>query len=204
MKKQRCAATWKQAEYRLHEELPAEWEQGNIDKEMLANMGRKVRERIADIKKSLQRLDGQLRDSDRLANSLEDLSTMDEAMRRVALRAVSTLERRSIPSNKPRQRSAETGYKWQTDPDAGRVVWLTAWGTLHTATIERKPTDDHRTRLCFLRPASARGDHWHCQRFALPGCLFWRIGALAQKRRLRVHHAGIRPRVRARDKTSCC
>jgi hypothetical protein len=143
----------KKAEHRLNDELPAEWEEGTIDKEMLANMGRKVRERIAELKKRLLVIDAQLRDNDLLADSIQDLSAMDDAMRCVALRSV--LRWVAVyPTNNPRHRSGETGYKWQSDPDAGRVVWLTTWGTLITTVIERKKMDDHRTRLCFLRPAT--------------------------------------------------
>ena len=59
-----------------------------------------------------------------------------------------------IPTDAPRVRDEKTG-KLRTQPDAGRVVLLTISGTYTTAFIERKKTDDHRCRLCFLRPATA-------------------------------------------------
>lgn len=142
------------AEHRLTEELPEEWERGKITGEMLANLERKIRERVATLKERLRSLDSRLMDAARLTVSTQSIADVDPAQRRDAIRAVLRWVA-VIATDVPRVRTGETGYKWQTQPDAGRVVFCTTWGTLHTAFIERKKTDDHRTRLCFLRPAKA-------------------------------------------------
>jgi DNA invertase Pin-like site-specific DNA recombinase len=141
------------AERRLMEELPAEWERGEIDRDLLQNMGRKVRERIKVIKDQIKTLDTQLQQQDALAASIQNLGTMTSEMRSAALRSILRWAA-VIPSNAPHTRSAATGYKWQTNEDAGRVVFCTTWGTFHTAFIERKKTEEHRSRLCYLRGAT--------------------------------------------------
>jgi DNA invertase Pin-like site-specific DNA recombinase/ribosomal protein L32 len=145
----------KMAEHRLSEELPEEWERGMLGRDMLSNMERKVRDRIALLKEKLRELDRKLilNQTAQLTSHAKNISDEDPAVRRDALRAVIRWIA-VIPTDVPRVRDAKS-RKLQTQPDAGRVVFLTMWGTYTTAFIERKKTEDHRTRLCFLRPATA-------------------------------------------------
>jgi DNA invertase Pin-like site-specific DNA recombinase/ribosomal protein L32 len=143
------------AERRLNEELPEEWLSGLIDRDMLVNMDRKVRERVASLKARVRELDRKLilNQTAQLATHAQNISDENPAVRRDALRAVIRWIA-VIPTDAPRVRDPKSS-KWQTQPDAGRVVFLTVWGTYHTAFIERQKTENHRCRLCSLRPATA-------------------------------------------------
>ena len=141
-------------EYRLAEDLPDRWMKKKISDEMLSRLEQKAKEEIVALKARLRALDDRLTDTAKLTSFTQNLADADPALRRDAIRAVLRWVA-VIDTESPRIRSEETGYKWQTQPDAGRVVFCTIWSTLHTAFIERQKTDDHRTRLCFLRPAEA-------------------------------------------------
>ena len=141
------------AERRLMEELPSEWERGEIDRDLLQSMGRKVKERIKVLKEQIKTLDTQLQQQDALASSIENLGSMTADMRSAAIRSVLRWAA-VIPANTLRTCSGATGYKWKKSEDAGRVVFCTTWGTFHCAFIERVRKDDHRTRLCYLREAT--------------------------------------------------
>ena len=84
-------------------------------------------------------------------NSIAD---MNEATRRDAIRAVLRWVA-VVPSDAPPICNADTAYKWVPNNDAGRVVFLSAWGTMHTAYIYRARVSDKRYRMCKLRPATA-------------------------------------------------
>jgi hypothetical protein len=78
-------------------------------------------------------------------------------MRKDALRAVIRWIA-VIPSDVIRTRDRRSDDTWRSDEDAGRVVFLTAWGTLHTAFIERVTRQNYyrRSKVCQLRPATAQ------------------------------------------------
>lgn len=96
-------------------------------------------------------IDIQLQCECTIADRLGDFVCADPEIRRVAIRSVLRWAA-VIPSNLPRTRNL-ISYKFQRPDDAGRLVFLTSWGTLHTAFIARGDVEGHRTRQCYLRPA---------------------------------------------------
>ena len=139
----------REAERQLCEELPGFM--GHVTPQMLGNMERKLNDQVTDLKKQLRVLDARLKDDSRYADAVENFASVNDGMRRDALRAVIRWVA-VIPSDLPRTRNK--AGKWETSDDAGRMVFLTAWGTLHTAVIERQRREGDRYRRCWLRPAT--------------------------------------------------
>jgi DNA invertase Pin-like site-specific DNA recombinase len=111
---------------------------------------RVVKAKLADTGKRLAALD-----TTALAKGLSDIAALPQSERRDVVRAVLRWAV-VIPSGKPRE--AVPGYSPNTRmrpaSHAGWLVFLSSWGTYHTAIIERefrKEITDHRQLI--LRPA---------------------------------------------------
>ena len=88
----------------------------------------------------------------RRASHLTDIRHLDSELRADALRSVLRWVA-VVPSNKPRERTADTRFKILKPEDSGRVVFLTSWGTLHTAYLSLTYAAGQRHRVCHLRAA---------------------------------------------------
>jgi DNA invertase Pin-like site-specific DNA recombinase len=111
---------------------------------------RELKTKLAENGKRLASLDTVIAEK-----GLTDITSLPQAERRDVVRAVIRWAA-VIPSNKPRECVPGYSPKTRTRPasHAGWLVFLTAWGTYHTAVIERefrKEVTDHRQLI--LRPA---------------------------------------------------
>lgn len=147
-----CQRKLNELERKRREELPKQYADGDISLETLEDAKGVIRQLEAPIKTRAAELDLMIHADSSLVARMDDLQSADRETRRLAIRAVLRWAA-VIPSNLPRTKDSRS-YKWVTPEDAGRVVFLTAWGSLHTAFIERGKREGHRTRLCYLRPAA--------------------------------------------------
>ncbi len=109
--------------------------------------------KIEELKTRLRGLESQVQSWDAVAPALETLSQADPVARRDALHSVLRWaalfagpdEREPLPNNRSMTRPVT---------DAGYIVFLTAWGTYHTAKVYRDFVPNIRQRQLLLRPAT--------------------------------------------------
>ena len=147
------------AKGRLETELPRYM--GKVSPEMVGKMEDEVNREIDSCYARLKSIERTLSAGSKLVSGLQALRNLPVAAKRDVLRAVirwiaiipsdPTRTRRRSP-NGTRQ-PTQKRQPLQLPSDEGRLVVLTAWGTLHSAVIYRDITPDHHMPITYIRPA---------------------------------------------------
>lgn len=140
-----------EAERQYKEVLPSYM--GSVPPAVLAEQFRRCEEEIERTKAALRQAEGRIQSMSLSEAVVANISRCNESLRRDAIRAVVRWVA-VIPTDSPKLRDRSTGYKVVPGEEAGRMVWLTAWGTLHTAFIYRDRVPGQMKRVGHLRPAT--------------------------------------------------
>ena len=146
-----------EAERRYHEELPefvAECFRKKMSPHIVSRMQEELEEEIHVMKAQLRSVEQRMKSHDDYGVSAANITHMNPDVRRDAIRAVLRWVA-VIPSEAPPICNADTSFKWVPSDEAGRVVFLSAWGTMHTAFLYRSRDQGQMKRICKLRPATA-------------------------------------------------
>ena len=127
---------------------------GKVSPDLLGKMELELNENIAGLKQRLRSLERQMNQDD-LSESIKMLPELPEPARRDILRGILcwvAVLPSGLPNCLQKYPDEKVGVR-RPHPDRGRLIFLTKWGSLHTACIHRGRAEKGVYPICKLRPA---------------------------------------------------
>lgn len=125
---------------------------GKLDDEIINLRSKALREQKAGVEADLRKTEEQSATLAKQDAQLNDLKSMSGEQKRSAIQAA--LRWVAVIPIETHMCCRESAFKLVPGEDAGRVIFLTSWGTMHTATLYRARLDGQMKRVAHVRAAT--------------------------------------------------